>query len=163
MPKYTEEHAENAIRDVENGGSMRTAAKRWGIPRTTLQSRTKGAEAAAIAQEPRKRLLRLQEGHLRDWILTQAALGLPPTHFQLLTFASRILVAGGDLQPLGKHWIEGFLRRNPEIKTLRGKRIDCARINGASTERTKEFFKILQLPASNTFPPNTDTIWTRRA
>ena len=106
MPKYTKEHVENAIRDLENGDSMRTAAKRWGIPRTTLQSRLKGAEAAVISRESRQRLSKSQEGHLRDWILTQAALGLPPTHFQLRTFASRILVTGGDLQPLGKHWIE---------------------------------------------------------
>jgi len=68
-------------------------------------------------------------------------------------FAQRVLAANGDLEPLGKKWMTGFLRRNPEIKTMRGKRIDSIRINGASTERIKGFFAILAMPIIKEIPP----------
>uniref|UniRef100_A0A8H7MYJ1 DDE-1 domain-containing protein n=1 Tax=Bionectria ochroleuca TaxID=29856 RepID=A0A8H7MYJ1_BIOOC len=54
---------------------------------------------------------------------------------------------------LGKHWMEGFLKRNPEIKTLRGKRIDLLRINGATADRVKDFFSIMNHPAIKYISP----------
>ncbi|KAJ0161391.1 hypothetical protein CTA2_6302 [Colletotrichum tanaceti] len=36
--------------------------------------------------------------------------------------AQRILKDGGDSQPLGRKWMEGFSRRNPAVKTLRTKK-----------------------------------------
>ncbi|KAK6815478.1 hypothetical protein RU639_008682 [Aspergillus parasiticus] len=77
----------------------------------------------------------------------QEALGLPPTHQQLREFATRILAAQGDTQPLGKRWINSFLRRNPEIGTVRGKGIDSARLNGATTETIQKFFPLVEIPA----------------
>ncbi len=81
-----------------------------------------------------------------EWIVIQDALGVPPTHAQVRLFASRILQASGDTSEIGKNWMEGFLRRNPLVKTLRGKPLDLQRINGATTERIKGFFTLLQIP-----------------
>ncbi|POR33788.1 Uncharacterized protein TPAR_06020 [Tolypocladium paradoxum] len=112
--KYTEETLQQAIAAVKNGISQRKACLQWGILRQTLQYRIYGAIPRSAAQEPNQRLTRLQETHLRDWVLAQGALGLPPSHFQLKEFASRILITSGDHRPLGKNWVTGFLRRNPE-------------------------------------------------
>ena len=150
---YTEEQLQQAVQAVKNGVPQTQAARQYGVPRGTLQSRTYGHLPMRVAKEPSQRLSMQQEKHLRDWILAQASLGLPPTHLQLKEFASRILIAGGDLQPLGKNWIAGFLRRNPEISTVKGKSIDSARINGASTARIKDWFSLLNLPAVKAIPP----------
>lgn len=110
----------SALKDIENGISQRKAAQRWGIPRTTLQSRLNGRQARSDAYESYQRLSKEQECHLVGWILVQTNLGLPPTHQQVKEIAQRIVKAGGNDQPLGKHWMEGFLRRNPEVRTVRG-------------------------------------------
>ncbi|KAK1963871.1 hypothetical protein LY78DRAFT_659941 [Colletotrichum sublineola] len=42
--------------------------------------------------------------------------------------AQRVLKAGGDLRPLGRKWMEGFLRRNPALQTLKARKISSKRI-----------------------------------
>ncbi|KAF4473667.1 hypothetical protein CGGC5_v007262 [Colletotrichum fructicola Nara gc5] len=103
---------------MANGISARNASRRWGVPRSTLQDRTKGAQQRAAAFEDLQRLSHTQEAKLASWVQIQADLGLPPTHQQVKDFAQRILHAMGDTQPLGKRWMDGFLRRNPYIKAM---------------------------------------------
>ncbi|QUC16645.1 uncharacterized protein UV8b_00886 [Ustilaginoidea virens] len=120
MPKYTERDLQEAVREVQQGTSQRSAAKRWHIPRATLQDRLNGGISHAEAHECRQRFSRQQEKLLSRWIFHLAALGVPPTQVQFEEFASRILVVHGDQQPLGKHWVQGFLRRNTEVKLVKG-------------------------------------------
>lgn len=142
----------SALKDIENGISQRKAAARWGVPRTTLQRRLTGSQPRLDAFESLQRLSKEQESHLVGWILVQTNLGLPPTHQQVKEIASRIVRAGGDDQPLGKHWMEGFLRRNPEVRTVRGKPIDSRRLNGATINVIKDFFQLQQLPDVKDIP-----------
>lgn len=60
----------------------------------------------------------------------------------------------GDLEPLGRHWIEGFLRRNPGIRSTRDKAIASERVNGATTKKIKEFFTRLSQEAIHDIPPD---------
>ncbi|GAB0132367.1 hypothetical protein EsDP_00000807 [Epichloe bromicola] len=120
MAKYTERDLQEAVREVQQGTSQRSAAKRWHIPRATLQDRLNGGISHAEAHECRQRFSRQQEKLLSRWIFHLDALGVPPTQGQFEEFASRILVVHGDQQPLGKHWVQGFLRRNTEVKLVKG-------------------------------------------
>ncbi len=146
MPLYTENDIKNALKEVQMGVSQRIVSKKYGIPRATLYDRINGSESATKAQEHLQRLSAVEEGLLSDWIVNQSALGLSPTHQQLRELAVRVLAARGDLQPLGKRWMEGFLRRNPRVKTLRGKGLDSARLNGATTEVITAFFQLMDIP-----------------
>lgn len=148
--KYTEEDLQNAIRAINNGMSQSEAARRWGIPRPTLVGRLKGRSARKEAFKSLQRLSSVQERHLAGWILTQDTIGLAPTHNQIRELAAKVASSNGDLRPIGKNWLEGFLHRNPEVKTLRGKRIGLKRVNGALTNAVKEFFR---LPALREIPP----------
>lgn len=121
MPESTEKSIASALEAIQNGLSQRKAAKRWGIPRSTLQKRLNGSQSRSDANEYLQRLSRQQESRLAEWVLVQSKLGLPLTRQQIQEFASRIVKEGGNDQPLGKRWIDGFLRRNPEIKTARGR------------------------------------------
>ncbi len=77
----------------------------------------------------------------------QNVLGVAPTHIQIRTFVSRVLLAGGSAIGVGKHWLESFLRRNPYIRTLQTYCIDTARINGATIEAIQVWFPLFNLPA----------------
>ena len=89
----------------------------------------------------------VQEQRLTDWVLVQEALGLNPTHTQIRVFAGRILAAKGDIIPLGKRWMAGFMRRNPVLKTKKQFQIDSACVNGAISDIIKAWFQKLEIPA----------------
>jgi 4-hydroxybenzoate polyprenyltransferase len=147
MPSYSEDALAHALDAVKSGVPLARAAREWGIPRTTLRHRDTGKQAKSIAHAFQQKLSPVQENRLADWIRVQDALGVAPTHAQIRTFASRILLAGGSATGVGKHWLQGFLRRNPRIATLRTRRIDSARVNGATTEAIQAWFPHLALPA----------------
>lgn len=121
MPKYTEKFVQEAVLEVHRGTSQRVAAKRWHIPRTTLQDRLNGGTSHAKAHECRQRFSPQLETMLSNWISKLATLSVALTQAQFKEFARCILVVHGDNQPLGKHWVQRFLRRNSEVKLVKGK------------------------------------------
>ena len=109
MTLYTEDDVQNALTDLKNGYSIRTATARHGVPRTTLQDRLKGAQTARQSHADQQRLSVIQEDQLEQWILRQEALGYAPTHSQVRSIATGILRRNGDHQPLGKKWCVHFI------------------------------------------------------
>lgn len=105
MKRYSEINVNTALKAIVAGQFIRKASIEYGIPYFTLRSRLLGAQPSDQAKKPSQRLSGTQETHLAFWVLTQAALGLPPTHEKLKQLAGRILRARGDHQPLGKRWI----------------------------------------------------------
>ena len=134
MPSYTESDVRAAIADVRKGVSMRQAAKKWCIPRITLRDRLTGYLPRSIAFSGLQRLSVTQETLLADWVLLQADLGIPITHQQLRALGQRVAHTRGGDSALGKRWATAFLKRNPRCKTMRARKIDSARVNGATVE-----------------------------
>jgi len=139
MPKYTDEDMQNALQDIRDGLLQYKAASRNSFPRQILRDRIAGVLPHSEAHKHQQKLTEVQEQHLRDWVLVQDALGFPPTHMQLREFAQRISKKNGYDQPIGRNWIRGFLVRHKEIKTIRSRKIDTVRFNGATTSRIKAF------------------------
>ena len=80
---YTEEAIQRALNAVANGMSQKKAGLEFGVPRSTLQNRINGILSRQEAHEHEQRLSPVQEDHLTQWVLTQEALGLAPTHAQI--------------------------------------------------------------------------------
>uniref|UniRef100_A0A8H7K3U1 HTH CENPB-type domain-containing protein n=1 Tax=Bionectria ochroleuca TaxID=29856 RepID=A0A8H7K3U1_BIOOC len=153
MSEYLETNLQLAIRDVEAGDSQRKAAARWGVPRTSLRNRIAGRKTRQQEAETRQRLSKVQEARLTKWILIQDSMGFPPSYAKVRDIVGFLLCEEGDLDPIGRRWMEGFLRRNPEVRTLQGKRIDFLRVNGATADRVKEFFALKRIPDIQKIPP----------
>ena len=134
MPSYTENALTAAINAVNAGTPVKRAARDYGIPMTTLRHRLAGRQPRTDAHAFEQKLSPIQESRLAEWIRVQDALGLGPTHTQICTFASRIFLADGSTAGVGKHWLKGFLRHNPHVRTLQTRRMDTVRINRATTE-----------------------------
>jgi hypothetical protein len=153
MRQNTEQDLLAALNDVRNGKSVKLASKEWGIPLTTLQNRNQGTRSYTIAAESQQRLSPNQEEDLTKWVLAQEALGSPLTHGQIKQFANRLFKIKGGTQELGKRWIEGFLRRNPVLRTKRARNIDSVRVNRATTAVIKDWFTRLNIPAISSIKP----------
>ncbi|KAL9561272.1 hypothetical protein ACKAV7_014627 [Fusarium commune] len=147
MTKFTEKDMSAALQMVAEGVSVNKAAQACSVNRSTLQDRIKGATTPRQAHEHEQKLSAIQEKKLRDWIMVQADLGCPVSHQQVRHFANQIAVRNGFPDGVGKHWLQSFMDRNEDIKTLPGKRMDSERYNGASTEHIKAFFMLLMIPA----------------
>ena len=71
MAEYTEADIQNALADIANGIPATTAAKKHGVPRTTLYGRISGSQHHKTAHFNMQRLSLVQEDHLATWILRQ--------------------------------------------------------------------------------------------
>ena len=139
MTNWTEETMSQAIFAVQNGLSKKEAAKQYGIPKSTLLGRLSSAVNKKQDAINRQVLSDTQESSLAQWAIIQEKLGTPPTHRKLRLAAQIMLREGGNNQILGKHWVTGFLRRNPSIKTYQGKRLEVKRVKGVTPNKIKEF------------------------
>ncbi|KAK6224541.1 transposase [Colletotrichum tabaci] len=138
MKPYTELELQRALRDIDTHCSIRQAARNWGIPYHTLRHRFHGMQSKNTAYSHMQRLSQSQEQYLAEWVYIQDALGVAPTHQQLKGLAERMM--GSINQPLGKRWVNRFLRRNPSIGTRRSRAIDARRWKAHSSEVIEDFF-----------------------
>ncbi|KAL1877594.1 hypothetical protein VTK73DRAFT_8503 [Phialemonium thermophilum] len=122
--KYTEEQIAEALSAIRSGTSLRSACKQWGIPQSTLHGRYHGSTTRRAAKSHVQRLSVEQETHLANWVVAQDALGLPVTHEEIRSMATRVLLARGDATPLGVKWVLHFLARNPGCRTKGSKSVE---------------------------------------
>ncbi|XPS72644.1 hypothetical protein M3J07_004794 [Ascochyta lentis] len=94
---------QSAIADLNAGvfKSQRQAARAYGIPKSSLQSRLQGYQPHAIAHSNQQRLTPEQEEFLVEWILEEDSRAQPPSHPRVQEMASQILYINGDHKPLG--------------------------------------------------------------
>ncbi|KAK3372941.1 hypothetical protein B0T24DRAFT_621773, partial [Lasiosphaeria ovina] len=72
---YTEEDLRKACAEAQRTRRLRSVARRWAIPPTTLYRRLNGALPRSVAHEDQQRLSITQESHLANWIRIQQAAG----------------------------------------------------------------------------------------
>ena len=86
-----------------------------GVPRTTLASRKNHHhEPRQLGAAHPQKVSPTQEPILANWIRVQEALGFPPTHASVRSFASRLLGTNGDnndSEILRNHWIQKVFQK----------------------------------------------------
>ena len=116
---WTEAEMAQAERAVQGGESVRAAARRFGVPPSSLNSRTRGREPRDLKGDV-SRLTLKQESLLAEWASAQARLGFPPAKDDVFDLAERVLrrSAPDGRTKLGKQWIGHWLRRWPHVEVL---------------------------------------------
>lgn len=119
--QYTPENLKKAINEVKNGMSYREAAKKFGVPASTI-----GGHVMNKHQRTGKttNLLAEEEKQFVEWILHMLDNGFPVEKGQLLDAVKLYLdsqkrhlrqsINFKDNRP-GRDWYERFLNRHPEI------------------------------------------------
>lgn len=131
-----EQAIQAAIADYNSGiyTSQRAAAKAYAIPRSTLVDRLKGATDAHTSHQHQQKLTPDQEEFLADWILEEDARGYPPSHARARDMANRILRMNRDPRTVGQDWIVYFIRRNPRVASIVGRKIEAVRSEAATVD-----------------------------
>ncbi|KAI2479371.1 transposase tan1 [Pyrenophora tritici-repentis] len=137
---------QNALHNLRAGvfKSQRQAARAWGVPRSTLQHRLAGRLPNAIAHSDQQRLTPEQDEFLVEWVLDEDLRAQPPTHLRIREMAIRIFYMNGDNAPLGQHWVANFLRRNPRVHSIVGRKIEAARAEAANPDSIREFLELYE-------------------
>ena len=135
-----------AISDINAGVflSQRAAAKAYNIPQSTISTRIRGRQSNQASHVYQQRLTPEQEDFLVQWILEEDARAFPPSHARAREIANRILQMNRDHRPLGKHWMAAFLKRNPRVASVVGRKIEAARAEGATPVQIRAFLKLFE-------------------
>ena len=141
-----EEKLEAAIRDLRSGvyPSQRAVAKAYGIPQSTLSTRLHGAQSSHLSHKYLQRLTTKQEEFLVQWIIEENARQFPLSYARTREMASRILKMNGDDTPVGKHWIHAFLKRNPRVASIVGRKKEAQRAERATSEQVRAFLELFE-------------------
>ncbi|XP_077867406.1 uncharacterized protein LOC144356563 isoform X1 [Saccoglossus kowalevskii] len=119
---------ESAFIDVsEKKMSIRKAAAKWEIKRSTLGDRVSGRTQFGRRSGPPPFLTTEEETQVADWIIGMAERGFGVTKKQLLYTVKKILDTNKKVTPLikidppnlpGNKWYRQFIKRNPRVKTI---------------------------------------------
>jgi hypothetical protein len=85
-----------------------------------------------------------QEEFLVQWILEEDARAFPPSHARAREMANRILRMNGEAQPVGKNWMAAFLKRNPRVASIVGRKIEAARVERATPKQIRAFLELFE-------------------
>ena len=135
--QYDRQQAIKALNDISLGMSTRKAAKKWGIPRTTLNGIKNGRYNVASKPGPAPVLTADEEQLLCDWLVEMCGRGIPINQNCLKDTVENILNDDKRQTPFkngrpGKGWFSLFMKRHPEISQRQAESI--CRSRGTLTE-----------------------------
>lgn len=119
----------NAIGDVnERGLSVRKAAKKWGIAKSTLQDRL-GGKARNIKTGPRTVLTHAEEDRFAKWLIERAKRGFGVTKDEFLDCVETFIEKDKRETKFtgnrpGNKWYRGFIKRNPKVRLRSARPLD---------------------------------------
>lgn len=122
-----------AVDDVRDGGlSVRKAAQKWGIKKSTLQDRLNGRIEIGRRCGPLPVLTSQEENQFADWLIELANRGFGVSKDSLFQAVKKFLDKDGRPTPFknnkpGNKWFRGFVKRNPKVKVRKARPLEKKR------------------------------------
>jgi DDE superfamily endonuclease len=135
--RYNQTQVYDALKDINEGMSVKSAAKKWMIPRTTLNDLKLGHYKPEARPGPATILSATEEQLLEEWIIEMSRRGLPLSRNNVMDSIQRIINDDGRSTPFkdgrpGSTWYKLFLQRHPCVTERYAESISRSR--GALTE-----------------------------
>jgi hypothetical protein len=142
---YTEGDLQLAIQDINSKQlqSNKSAAAIYNVPRRTLVDRRAGKRARRDCEPNSKRLTKLEEEVVLSSILNAGLRGVPPTKALVRDMADRLLRERGG-KPVGKHWVDNFIKRSPALKKRWSRPYDRQRAACEDPALIRPWFELVQ-------------------
>lgn len=100
--------------------SIRAAARIFDVPMTTLYGRMKGHPEVFTTYNNKFKMTQIEEESLVQWIMSMGKRGMPPRPSHVEAMANNLIARRGEQlpsSPVGKNWVQGFLKRHMELTT----------------------------------------------
>lgn len=143
--QYKSENLELAVSEVRAGTSLRKAAEKFGVPRSTLNDRILGKNGGVVGAPTA--LPKAWEDDLVKWLIGMSERGFPLTPKILLDVvqmgvsSSGLLTSFDENRP-GRGWLRGFLDRHPQLSRRSAEGISRARA-AVTADRILSWFEEL--------------------
>ena len=142
--------------------SIRATARAFSIPSSTLHSRMAGSTSRRNAHESKQLLSNAEEKTLLRWITQLTRTGYPASPALALEMAETIRSQRYQLskqaphrRPIGKHWLDRFRIRYPEIQGVWTRQIESARYTALNSTTVQGWFDaVTDLYIQHQYPPD---------
>lgn len=139
-----------ALEEVRRGSSLRAAASKFGVPRSTLHDHYKGKHVS-IKRGPKTIFNEYEEKELVSLLLSASRKGFPltPTDVRHAAFEYAEMCGydnnfNEDMKLAGRQWLRNFLKRNPSLSIKKPEALSMSRAMGLNRQTVGEFFNLLQ-------------------
>ena len=134
-----------AVAFVQNGNSLRQAARLYNVPVETLRRRVNGAVSVDCKPGPSTILTKDEEECLAKYVIEMADRGFGLVSEDLMKAAFAIVERSGRPHPFhdgvaGRGWLEAFRRHHPEISLRTPQALAYSRASAASKDVVDDFF-----------------------
>ncbi|KAJ8970937.1 hypothetical protein NQ317_016746 [Molorchus minor] len=148
VQKNTAEKIQKALNEIKRGLSKKAVAKKFGIPRSTLQFRL-GNRFKKIRHGPNTYLTEEEEYTIVSWILDSHRKGFPRRKDDIVASVKKFLDENPRNTPFhdnipGKHWFQSFLNRHPVLASRTPEAVTSASSNVSESDIQKWFNDIEQ-------------------
>ena len=126
--------------------SIREVARRFNIPRSTLQDRLRGHQNRAISRANSSKLTEIEEESLEKWILSMDLRGAPPRPSTVREMANLLLEKRGTTPVIsvGEKWVYNFVKRHPLLSSRFSRRYNYERAKCEDPKVIGEWFDLVQ-------------------
>lgn len=135
---------EKAIVAVENGDSIRKAAEKYGVPRSTLYDHCKGKYQTSSKCGAKPYLTAAEEEELVSFLDKSSRIGYPYTRKQVLALVQQILDSKNINTKVSNGWWERFQQRHPAIRLRSAMPLSVARAKATDYEVLDNYFDMLK-------------------
>ena len=143
---YDEDRLQKAYEEVKEGRlSVRRAAERYRVPKSTLSDRVTGKVKFHSHSGPTRYLTDSEEAGLVSFISHCARMGYAKTRKEILAIVEeRISSKGNTTTHVSNGWWESFRRRHPELAIRTVEKLSYARSVATDATIINHYFDLLQ-------------------
>ena len=128
---------------------IRSIARSYDIPHTTLADRLRGCQPRCDAQLSHRKLTPTEESALEQWILVMDERGFPPRvatvrRMANLLLADRVRTSSDDLPSVGENWVRKFIKRRPSLESKYTRKYDHQRALCEDPKIIRNWFNLVR-------------------
>ena len=147
--QWTDEQMQGAMDDVTTGRcSANGAAKKHGVPPSTLKDRLSGRIVHGTKSGPKPYLSAAEEEELAGELISAANIGYGKTRAEVLTIVERHVELKEDVSLKAARvthgWWQKFKERNPSVSLRSGDSTAAVRLDAVNEENMNNYFDMLK-------------------
>ena len=134
----------DAMKAVQDGSPITTAARVHGVPKTSLHNRIKGRVVHGVKPGPKPYLSTEEETELAEFAIEAASVGCGQTRKQIMTIAENVAKDKGNLRKdrISQGWYEKFMKRQTYLSICKGD--PAANEMAVSSQAITNYFDLLE-------------------